>query len=51
MYLLGMILWDIDVLGGREPSDHKARLMIAMAVATSVVICMNNHYYSFGQHL
>ena len=35
----------------REPTTRDIRVMIALAVATSVVTCMGNHYYSFGGNL
>ena len=35
----------------REPTARDIRVMIALAVATSVVTCMGNHYYSFGGNI
>ena len=35
----------------RQPTVKDIRTMIAIAIATSVVTCMSNHYYSFGGDL
>ena len=32
----------------REPSLKEAQVMIALAVATTIQVTMNNHFYTFG---